>query len=113
MHEMAVSESLVQTLEREAALRNFTRVRTVFLELGPYSGVEVEALRFSFDVVSRGTLAEDATLDITERPATAWCMCCSKSVVRADRLSPCPDCGSYQLHADGGDQLRIRQLEVD
>jgi len=113
MHEMAICESLVQTLEREAAARQFSRVRTIFLELGPYSGIEVDALRFSFDVVARGTLAEEATLDIVERPATAWCMCCAKTVVRTDRYSPCPECGSYQLQASGGDQLRISQLEVD
>jgi len=113
MHEMAICESLVQVLEREATLHNFNRVRTVFLDLGPYSGVEIEALRFSFDVVARGTLAEAATLDITEQPATAWCLACSKTVVRADRLAPCPDCGSYQLQSDGGDELTIRQLEVD
>ncbi|MEQ1712058.1 MAG: hydrogenase maturation nickel metallochaperone HypA, partial [Hyphomicrobium sp.] len=62
MHEMALCESIRCTLEEQSRLRRFSRVARVSLEIGPLAGVEVEALRFGFDVVMRGSVAEGAVL---------------------------------------------------
>ena len=113
MHEMSLCESIVQTLEREAEKQNFLRVKAVRMEIGVLSGVEVEALRFSFDVVTRGTLAEHAKLVIDETQGAAWCMPCARQVNIKRRFDPCPDCGSHQLQVNGGEEMRIMELEVD
>jgi hydrogenase nickel incorporation protein HypA/HybF len=31
----------------------------------------------------------------------------------AQRFDACPDCGGYQLQVTGGDELRIKELEVE
>ena len=113
MHEMSICESIVQCLEEQAAQHNYSRVKTVWLEIGPLAGVELEALHFSFDAVTRGTLAERAALNIIETKAQAWCMQCAKTVEVAQRFDACPDCGSYQLQLTCGEELRIKELEVD
>ena len=41
-----------------------TRVTSVRLQIGAGAGVVVDALRFCFDVCTRGTPLEDATLEI-------------------------------------------------
>ena len=112
MHEMTICESIVQVLEQQAAAQNYTRVKTVWLEIGRLAGVETQALRFSFDAVTRGTLADNAKLEIVETRGTAWCMRCAKSVEVARLSDACPDCGSYQLQVSGGEELRIKELEV-
>ena len=66
MHEMALCESIRRTLEEQSRAHKFSKVKRVCLEVGPFSGVEVEALRFGFDVVMRGTLADGAKLDNEE-----------------------------------------------
>lgn len=113
MHEMALCESIVQVLEQQAAAQNYSVVKTVRLEIGPLAGVEIEALRFSFDAVTRGTLADRATLEIIETKGEAWCMQCTKTVPVSQRFDACPDCGSYQLQVTGGEEMRIKELEVD
>ncbi len=113
MHEMSLCEGIVQILEEQATQQNFSRVRTVWLEVGAFSGVEKEAMLFSFDVVCRGTLAEGAKLEIIELPARAWCMQCAETVEIEERYDPCPKCGGYQLQVVEGEELRIRELEVD
>ena len=113
MHEMAICESLVQIMEEQARVKNFGQVRTVWLEIGQLAGVELEALRFGFDVVTRGTLAEGARLEIEEMPGRAWCLRCARSVPAARRFDACPECGSYQLQVTGGDEMRIKELEVN
>ena len=113
MHEMALSESVLQILQASAREQGFQRVRRVCLEIGDLAGVDREAMRFSFDAVMRGTLADDATLEFVAQPGSAWCMPCEGTVQISNRGDPCPQCGSYQLQVVGGEELKVKELEVE
>jgi hydrogenase nickel incorporation protein HypA/HybF len=112
MHEMALCESILEILTAQAEKQEFAKVNRVCLEVGPLSGVETEALRFGFDVVMRGSCAENAVLEIVTPPATAWCFNCATTVPIRQRFDPCPECGSHQLQVASGEELKIRELEV-
>lgn len=112
MHEMSLCESIVQTLEEQARIQQYQQVQIVRLLIGALAGVEESALRFGFDVVTRGTLAEGAQLEIEHVPAKAWCLPCAKAVEIQQRYDACPLCGSYQLQITAGDELQIKELEV-
>ena len=113
MHELSICEGIQQVLEQQAQTQGFSRVRKVWLEIGPLAGVELEALRFSFEVVARGTLSEGARLEIVQPPTEAWCLQCSTSVPISTRFESCPECGGHQLQVTSGDQMRIKELEVE
>lgn len=113
MHELSLCEGIVQILESSAASQGFNRVKTVWLEIGGLAGVETSALRFNFDIVTRNTLAQDATLEIIDVPGEAWCLQCSKLVPVAQRFDACPECDSYQLQVTAGEDMRIKELEVE
>lgn len=113
MHEISLCEGILQVIEEHAEQQRFAKVSRVRLEIGALAGVELQALRFGFDVVTRNTLAEGAILDIISLPGQAWCLGCNQSVAVQQRFDACPVCGSYQLHVSGGDELRIKDLEVE
>jgi hydrogenase nickel incorporation protein HypA/HybF len=113
MHEMALCESILDALEQNARAENYARVKAVHLEIGALAGVEIGALRFGFDVVMKDSLADGARLEIIEVPGTAWCMQCMKPVTVKQRYDECPDCGGFQLQVTGGEEMKIKQLEVD
>jgi hydrogenase nickel incorporation protein HypA/HybF len=113
MHEMSLCESLLQIIERQAASHAFTRVRAVRVEIGALACVEPEALRFCFDAAARGTLAEGAVLEIVTRPGEAWCWDCQAVVPLPDLTAPCPQCNGYRREARTGDDLRLKELEVE
>ncbi len=113
MHEMSLCEGVLKILQESAESKHFTRVKTVWLEIGVLSGAEPEAMRFCFDVVMRDTLADGARLEIIEQAAEAWCLNCNKRVTVSQRFDACPECGSYQLQLTGGDALQIKELEVE
>ena len=113
MHEMSLCEGVLQLLQESAASQGFSKVKTVWLEIGALSGVEPEAMRFGFDVVMKQTLADGAALEIISIPGEAWCMSCAKKVQVAARYDACPDCGSYQLQVTGGEEMRVKELEVE
>ncbi|MDQ6970954.1 MAG: hydrogenase maturation nickel metallochaperone HypA [Mariprofundus sp.] len=113
MHEMSLCEGVLNVLEDSARGQGFKKVKTVWLEIGVLAGVEHEAMLFSYEVVVRGSIAEGSKLEIIELPAQAWCMMCMKEVEVKVRAEPCPACGSYQLQISSGDELRIKELEVE
>lgn len=113
MHEMAISESILSIIEDEGRRQRYSRVRRVRVEIGPLSSIEPEALRFTFDAVTRGTLAENAVLEIIETEAQAWCLPCGQAVAIRQRFDACPICGGHQLQVTAGEEMRIKDLEVD
>lgn len=113
MHEMSLCESVLDILQDNAKSQGFERVKIVWLEIGALSGVEPEAMRFCFDAITRNTLADRAKLEIIMVPGDAWCMQCSKTVQVEQRFDLCPECGSYQLQVTSGEDMRIKELEVE
>ena len=113
MHELSLCENIVQIIEEQAKIQGYSRVKTVWLEVGGLAGVETEALRFGFDVVTKNSVAEGALLEILTAPGLAWCMHCAETVAIEHRYDECPSCGGYQLQVSGGDELRIKELEVE
>ena len=112
MHEMSLAEGVLQIIEDAARSQPFSRVAAVMLEIGQLSSVEPEAMRFCFDAVTRGTVAEGARLEIMEIPGMGWCLKCGKNVPMETRHDPCPDCGRFQLEITGGTEMRVKELEV-
>lgn len=113
MHEMSLAESMLQIIEDHARKDGFAHVKTVRLEIGRLAGVEIEAMRFCFDAVTRGSIAEGAALEIVATPGSGWCMQCEQAVPLSEMYGSCPRCGGYQVQVSGGTEMRIRELEVE
>lgn len=112
MHELALCEGIRQIVEQTARREGATRVVRVNLEIGAFTAVEPDALRFCFDAVMQGTPAEGATLEIDLTPGTAFCLDCAATVPLATRLDPCPRCAGGRLVPDGGTEMRVRAIDV-
>ncbi len=112
MHEMSLCESVFQLIEQNAKSQGFDRVTAVTLAIGELAGVDREAMRFSFDAVTRGTLADRARLEFESVPGEAWCLPCARTIHVGRRIDPCPHCGSHQLQVTGGHDMILKSLEV-
>lgn len=113
MHEMSLAEGVLQIMEDAAQAQAFRRVKGVWLEIGRLSSVEPEAMRFCFDAVTRGSLAEGARLEILEVPGEGQCLACGKRVPLAAVYDPCPECGEYPVQPVAGTEMRVKELEVE
>lgn len=112
MHEMSLAEGILQLIEDASRQQSFARVSTVWLEIGQLAGVEVEAMRFCFDAVTRGSLADGAQLEIISTPGSGWCMQCAETVALSEVFGACPQCGVHQVQVTGGTEMRVKELEV-
>jgi len=113
VHEMSLIESVVALVEDERRKQGFSRVRVVRLRVGALACVEPDALRFCFEAVSWGAVAEGARLEIDSVPGQGWCDPCDRSVPLGERYGGCPICGSGYVRVIAGDDLRLVELEVE
>jgi hydrogenase nickel incorporation protein HypA/HybF len=113
MHEMSLAEGVREIVDETARSNGARRVAAVRLEIGKLAQVEIEAMRFAFEVVKRGSLADTARLEIVESEGTAWCMRCCETVVIAGRGDACPKCEHHQLQVTGGDRMRVLEIEIE
>src|SRR3989338_5223035 len=113
MHEMSLAESVLHIIEDAALKQGFTLVKTVWLEIGQLACVEQESLRFGFDVVTRGSIAEQARLEIIETAGQGRCEKCEQNFPLAALYEACPECGSYDVKVTSGDGMRVMELEVE
>jgi hydrogenase nickel incorporation protein HypA/HybF len=112
MHEMSLAESMREIVEEAARANGATSVTLVRLRIGRLAPVEVDALRFCFDVVTNGTVAHGATLEIEASDGSAWCWDCSATVTVAGLAEPCPACGGQRLEVTGGTEMRVHEIEL-
>jgi hydrogenase nickel incorporation protein HypA/HybF len=108
MHELALMESIVAAVEERI---HPARAARVHLQIGRLAGVVPDALRFCFDVCTRGTPLEGATLEIDEIRGRATCRQCGREVEMQSFLDACP-CGSLDVDLVAGQELRVKEVEV-
>jgi hydrogenase nickel incorporation protein HypA/HybF len=108
MHELGLMDEVVAAVASAVDGARVTRVR---LEVGRLAAVVPDALRFCFEVCSRGTLLEGATLEIEEVVGRGRCRACTSEIQLEDVLSLCP-CGSPDYEVLSGHLVRVRDVEV-
>lgn len=112
MHELSLLENVREILENHALSQNFTKVTQVTLEIGKLSCVEPDALRFGFDVVMKGSLAENAELNISDLAGLGICRQCGLQIEMETSHDPCSNCGSPFVKIIQGAEMKIKDLIV-
>ena len=113
MHEMSLAEGVLQLVEDTARRENARRVKLVVLEIGRMSSVEPEALKFCFDAVTQDGIAQGARLEIIAVAGAGWCMQCAQTVPMSELYGACPKCGSHQVQATEGTEMRVKEIEIE
>lgn len=108
MHELGLTRNIVAICSEHAA---GARVARVTVEIGRLSAVLPDAVRFCFDVCSRGTPLENARLEIVETPGVGRCRRCGAEVALEVPYGRCA-CGSASLVIVGGEELKVRSLDL-
>jgi hydrogenase nickel incorporation protein HypA/HybF len=109
MHEMGITLEVMDVVARRAA---GARVRRVVLEIGKLCAVLPEAVRFCFECCREGTDLAEAELEIVETPGRARCRGCGGGLELERPYGLCP-CGSSDLEWLSGEELRIKEIEVE
>jgi hydrogenase nickel incorporation protein HypA/HybF len=112
MHELGIMASALDAVGRQAVREGESNVARVVLRIGTLAGVDVDALRFAYEVLAPGTVAQGAALEIEEVPARAWCQRCDAEFgATRGMVFQCPYCREYSSEIRAGRELGIARLE--
>jgi len=107
MHELSLSESIVELVAARARREGMRRITVVTVEVGAGAAVDSGALTFCFPIVAEGTAAEGAALKMVHVPLQAVCNGCGQSWQPVDIASVCPACHSADRRITNGRQMRV------
>jgi hydrogenase nickel insertion protein HypA len=115
MHEISLVQNLIEQLRQLAADNGTAKVLTVTMEIGPLSGVVIDSFQFGFDTLTAGDkLLGGARLVIRTPDAVCRCSDCGHVMVtNGIRPEQCPLCGDRLLIPEGGDDIILRQVEME
>jgi len=113
LHELGITQSIVEIAERTARAQQADKVLSVTVEVGSLSGVVPEALEFCFEACSKETMLEGSQLLIEKVAARAKCCACTREFPLEELLACCPDCDSAASELLSGEELRIKEMEID
>ena len=113
MHELSVAMNLLDGVRETAARDGIDRVLAVHVRVGALSGIAPDALRFSWELATAGTVAADSALRIEDVPLAVFCdRCAGERTPRAATGLVCPDCGSVCPNVVRGRELQLVAMEV-
>ncbi len=113
MHEVGITQSIVEIAAQNARRQGADRVVSITVEIGELSGVIAEAVEFCFEACARGTFLEGARLIIEQVPGRGRCQQCGGETGIGPDTFECPACGSFGLEALQGKELRVKEMEID
>ncbi|MBI1241578.1 MAG: hydrogenase maturation nickel metallochaperone HypA [Nostoc sp. RI_552] len=109
MHELGITQNIVAIVSEQA---QGGKVQRVVLEIGKLSAILPEAIKFCFDICTQGTVLVGAILEIREIPGLARCRECSAEIPLDKPFGIC-SCGSMQLDFIAGEELKIKEIEIE
>ena len=110
---MSLAEGILDIALKVAADNSAASVGKIGLGIGVMSGVEKEALEFSFRVISRDTIAEKAELAIRSIPLVGRCNKCGKETELTRYDFFCPHCEGGVLEIQSGREMRVEYVDVE
>ncbi|MEP0814263.1 MAG: hydrogenase maturation nickel metallochaperone HypA [bacterium] len=111
MHEFSLMENIVSHVKSAAAENGIAKVARFTVVVGAVSGVNIEALRFAFDMHQKAGDLLEALMVIEQKPAPAVCRECGAPFETRDYWPVCPKCGSLNVRVDGGNEFYLSEVE--
>lgn len=109
MHEVGLAEAILEAVEKRAAGRPVARAK---VRAGALLRVVEPSMDQAFHLVTEGTVAEGAAIDLVVTPARLTCRSCGHEDGTLDPLAVCPACGGGDVDMTGGDELVLESIEI-
>lgn len=112
MHELAVTESILEIALRHGREAGATRVTDLFLVVGELSTIVDDSVQFYWDIISEGTPAAGSKLHFRRVPGQLSCRTCGHTYSPRQDL-PCPACGGVAIDVIAGEEFYLEAIEVE
>ncbi len=112
MHELAVTQSILDLALQHAAKADATRVTDIYLIIGKLSSIVDDSVQFYWELIAKDTICDKALLHFERIPAELTCLDCGNTYTLDSELVPCPKCGSNRVKFNTGNEFRLESIEI-
>lgn len=113
MHELAVTESILNIAAEYGNRAEAKRVMHLYLVIGQLSSIVDDSVQFYWDIISQGTICEGAQLHFERVPASLTCRDCGATYTLTGELTFCPHCQSDRVRVVAGEEFRLDSIEIE
>lgn len=114
MHELFVAENLLTLALRHAEGEDATQIVRLNLLIGDLASLVDDSLQFYWDILSEGTIAQGASLNIIRVPGRMRCLECGADFQMRDRYDfECVVCGAHRTRVAAGDEFILESIDVE
>lgn len=113
MHELSVTENILNIVISNAAQSNAARVTDVYLVIGRLSSIVDDSVQFYWDFVSENSICAGSKLHFDRKPAVLKCLDCDEEYTIESDLLPCPSCHSYRTNILSGEEFYVDSIEIE
>jgi hydrogenase nickel incorporation protein HypA/HybF len=112
MHELAVTESILNIALEYGNKNGAAQVTAVNLVIGRLASIVDDSVQFYWDIISQGTICAGARLNFERTPAKLTCLNCGNQYTLDDDLTSCPICQSERVKVIAGDDFHLDSIEI-
>jgi hydrogenase nickel incorporation protein HypA/HybF len=113
MHELTITESILEIALKHAENANANRITDLYLVIGRLSSIVDESVQFYWDIIADGTIAEGAKLHFQREPIEILCLDCGRQYTPPDGQMACPNCDGVNIRILSGEQFFLEAIDVD
>jgi hydrogenase nickel incorporation protein HypA/HybF len=113
MHELPVTESILEIALRHAQKADATRITDLHLVIGQLATLVDDSIQFYWDMIAKDTIAEGARLHFQRIPAELLCLDCGNRYTPGDEILACPKCQSVRVKVTAGEEFRLDSIDVE
>lgn len=113
MHETGIAQSILDIALKTAEENGAKKINNVAVRIGKMSAVDEASLRFAFDALKIGTIAENSEFEYMEVPLKGRCEECGSESELDGYFVLCPKCNSGRVQILSGNELEVAYIDVD
>lgn len=113
MHELSLAGEVIKIAEYEAEKNMARLVKEITIEVGNFSGVEVDAFESALGLLTEGSILEKTRLNIVRKNGKGFCPACEQEFEMNQRIDTCPGCHSFPSEVRGGYEFRVVSLMIE
>ncbi len=111
MHEYSLAEKILDAILKEAEKIKAKKIKRIEISANKLTHINEEELKFSFKMVSKNTIAEDAEINIEYSQGKIFCKECKKEYILDDFFGRCPKCSSSLVEIV--DEIVVSNMEIE
>lgn len=114
MHELSLTQALLEQVLHHAESAGAARVKEIHVSIGQLSSIVDDSVQFYWPLVAQDTIAAEARLIFQRIPARFLCIACGQPFLfHEQRDYICPHCGSLDVMLEPGDTLQLDSIEIE